>query len=126
MGGNIIRLHNPDGGDHVAVHFPAKEPTAPTLVYFHGNADQIGLGAAYIGRRFADKFNMGFYGVDYPGYGLSGGSPSEKSIAESSSQLLAHLCSANGLRVPQERIILMGQSIGCAVAIEMAVRGFGA
>jgi hypothetical protein len=40
----------------IAVHFPAKSPDLPTLVYFHGNADQIGWGAAYLGKTLSDAY----------------------------------------------------------------------
>lgn len=33
-----------------AVYFPPPNPANPTLVYLHGNADQIGWGSAYLGR----------------------------------------------------------------------------
>merc|ERR1711998_743485 len=47
------------------------------------------------------------------------------SINEASVQLLTHLTRAGGLGVSPERLVLVGQSIGCAVAVEMATRGFG-
>ena len=106
--------------------FPAKGPDLPTLAYFHGNADQIGWGAAYIGREMSERYGFGFYGIEYPGYGISRGlEPSEESIYLGATQLLQHLTSPEGLNVPTNNVVLLGQSIGCAVALEMAARGFG-
>jgi len=93
-------------------------------VFFHGNADQIGWGAARLARKLADAYNIGLFAIEYPGYGKAQGSPSEETIYESSNALLDHLTSPEGLGVPQESITLLGQSIGCAVALEMASRGF--
>ncbi|EKX44964.1 hypothetical protein GUITHDRAFT_139255 [Guillardia theta CCMP2712] len=68
----------------------------PTIVYFHGNADQsgsnvercqIGWGASYIGKVIHDLYGFGFYGVEYPGYGTSEGLKTcEESIYLSSVQ----------------------------------------
>jgi hypothetical protein len=55
----------------VAVYFKAQQ-NMPTLAYFHGNADQLGWGAAYIGKCLSEQYGIGFYGIEYPGYGLSG------------------------------------------------------
>ena len=109
-----------------AIHFPAKNSDMPTLVYCHGNADQIGWGAAYLGRELSERYGFGFFGIEYPGYGLSNGlETTEESIYEGSLQLMQHLTSPKGLAVPNDKVVLLGQSIGCAVAIEMASRGFG-
>ena len=109
-----------------AVHFAPKDPDLPTLVYFHGNADQIGWGAAYIGMQVAERFGFGFFGVEYPGYGASRGlEATEESLYLGAEQLLYHLTSPWGLNVSESQTVLFGQSIGCAVAIEMASRGFG-
>ena len=47
------------GGKVAAVYFAAKNPEMPTLVYFHGNADQIGWGAAYLGKLLSDLHGFG-------------------------------------------------------------------
>lgn len=56
-----------DDGKIAALYFPAPHESAPTLVYLHGNADQLGWGAAYLGRLFKEVFGMGFYGIEFPG-----------------------------------------------------------
>ena len=45
-----------------AVFFQPPSPEAPTLVYVHGNADQIGWGGAYLGRVMREQHGLGFYG----------------------------------------------------------------
>lgn len=109
---------------HAAVYFDVAALDAPVLVFFHGNADQLGWGPAYLGRYFKERHGIGFYGIEYPGYGLARpGSPSETAIYEAAEVMLLHLVEVLG--VPRSRIVLFGQSIGCGVAVEMAKRGFG-
>ena len=68
---------------------------------------------------------LGFYAVEYPGYGLAavGQGPSEKGIYAAAERALAHLHEELG--VPRERTVLQGQSLGSGVAVEMAKRGLG-
>lgn len=95
---------------------------APTLVYFHGNGDQIGRGGVYLGRIFAER-GLGFFAVEYPGYGVAGGSPSEEAAVTAAEALCLKLEAERG--IDRRSIILMGQSIGTGVALRLAARGFG-
>eukprot|EP00931_Biecheleriopsis_adriatica_P102848 TRINITY_DN77759_c0_g1_i1.p1 TRINITY_DN77759_c0_g1~~TRINITY_DN77759_c0_g1_i1.p1 ORF type:complete len:282 (+),score=66.03 TRINITY_DN77759_c0_g1_i1:80-925(+) len=124
-GGQLVRLSVTEEEEAVALYFPAVRPEAATFAYFHGNADQLGWGPASLGRDFGKEHGLGFYGVEYPGYGYAQGTPTEESIMLAADRLLKHLTALDGLAVPQEQVILFGQSIGCAVALEMATRGFG-
>ena len=82
----------------------------------------IRWGGAFLGPRFTDK-GLGFFCVEYPGYGLANGSVSEEAVLVASEALLQHLEVVKG--VSRDSIILCGQSIGCAPAIELANRGYG-
>jgi len=124
-GGDVVRLDTKGDNAAYAVHFPARQAEAHTVAFFHGNADQIGWGPALLGRHLSEAYGVGFFGIEYPGYGLAPGSPSEVSIVGAAEQLLVHLTSEKGLGVPPEHVVLLGQSIGCTVAMEMALRGFG-
>lgn len=44
-------------------------PPNPAPVFFHGNGDQLGWGAAWLGPIF-QQLGCAFYGVEYPGYGV--------------------------------------------------------
>lgn len=111
-------------GRHAAALFRPRDPGAPLLVYFHGNADQVGWGGAYLGNALGRRHGLGLYAVEYPGYGLARpGSPTERGIYAAAEALLAHAEERAG--VPRSRMVLVGQSLGCAVAVEMARRGFG-
>ncbi|MBL8953717.1 MAG: alpha/beta hydrolase [Myxococcaceae bacterium] len=89
--------------------------TGPVIVYFHGNAMSAG-GLKWLHELFPA---YGFAAIEFPGYGALPGEPTEESIvAASEAQLKA-------LGLPNERIILLGQSIGTGPAVEMAKRGWG-
>lgn len=121
-GGILVRIPGAGGRVVHAFHVPAP-PGRPTIVHFHGNgeslADQSHLGASFNAR------DIGFYAVEYPGYGLSSGTgPSEVGIYEDAEAALVHLRDVLG--VAPKDTILEGQSLGTGVAIEMATRGYGA
>ena len=165
-GGALITLDAPPdlpadvGSTLAALQFAAPSPGAPVVVYFHGNADQVGWGGAYVGSLLRER-GMGLFAIEYPGYGHAqsgGGSPTEDSLYAAADVLLKHLVapkSEGGLEVPAGDVVLLGQvipqprpepaakkpvslvpraegvwnarqSIGGAVALEMAARGHGA
>jgi uncharacterized protein len=105
-----------------ALHIPAVGD-APTLVHFHGNgetlADQADLAVAL------HRGGPGVFAVEYPGYGLArGAQPTEATLYEDAAVAIQYLGDALG--VPRARTVLQGQSLGTAVAVEMARRGLGA
>ncbi len=72
-----LRLHASDGVDIAAWQL---EPDAPKadIVYFHGNGGNLSLWLPV----FATLHHFGYrvLAVDYRGYGLSGGKPSERGL----------------------------------------------
>jgi len=90
-------------------------PSGPVIVYFHGNAMAAGE-LRWLADLFADH---GFAAIEFPGYGNLPGEPTEASIyAAAEAQL-------KGLGLPNDRVILLGQSIGTGPAVELARRGYG-
>jgi len=82
------------------------------------------LGPPHIGAQLHSQHGLGFFAVEYPGFGGAPGSPSEASIIAASESLLKHL---NGpLGVSSSDIVLFGQSIGCVPAIALATQQHGA
>lgn len=119
-GATLLRIPGPTG-DVVALHAPARDD-APTLVYFHGNGETIASPAAeYRALRAA---GFGLFAVEYPGYGVAPGAPSEESLVAAAEVALAHLRGTLG--VPNDRTVLFGHSLGTGVAAAMAARGHGA
>ncbi|WP_244238247.1 alpha/beta hydrolase [Corallococcus terminator] len=96
-------------------------PGAPTVLHFHGNGEQL-LGQRGLGQLLGDA-GVGFLAVEYPGYGASGGSPSEAGLYAAAEAALQFLREQG---VKPEQVVLSGRSLGTGVAVEMARRGYGA
>ena len=67
------------------------------------------------------RLGVGVFIVDYRGYGLSEGRPSEKGIYMDAEAAFDYLASDLGLNVERD-VILLGRSLGAGVAVEMATR----
>jgi pimeloyl-ACP methyl ester carboxylesterase len=119
-GARLLRIPSPSG-EVLALYAPAPEG-APTLVHFHGNGEELADGAL-LASRF-HQAGLGVLTVEYPGYGMAAGAPSERAIYDAAEVALSHLYGELG--VPRERVVLEGQSLGSGVATEMAARGHGA
>ena len=100
--------------------FKTDNPQGKYYIFFHGNADQIGRVGPSIGNEFT-KRGHNLIAIEYPGYGLAEGNPSQKSVYETSEKVLQHLMK----EIEPSNVILMGHSIGCATALEMSRRGYG-
>jgi pimeloyl-ACP methyl ester carboxylesterase len=106
--------------DNVAVgaRFHPGEPSAPTLLFFHGNgeivADYDELAPAYL------RQGVNFFPVDYRGYGRSTGSPTVSAMMRDCHKifdLVREWLPHQGYRGP---LIVMGRSLGSASALELA------
>jgi fermentation-respiration switch protein FrsA (DUF1100 family) len=104
-----------DGTELAVIHLP--NPGARfTLWYFHGNAEDLG-DVEPILREFHEA-GFAVFAAEYPGYGHSGGRPSESSLYASARVARAHL--RHELRVPAARTIVYGHSLGGGVAVQLA------
>lgn len=91
-----------------------------TLVWFHGNAGNIGHRVENI-KWLHDRVPANIFIFDYRGYGRSEGLPSETGTyldGEAALDLMRKKLGADGA----EKIILFGRSLGAAIATEMATR----
>jgi len=112
----ILKLHTPDGVTLAARYLP--NPSARyTLIYFHGNAEDLGRLEPTL-RELHDRLGVSVFGWDYRGYGLSGGKPGEAATLRDAYTVLAYVTGTLG--VPPERIILYGSSVGSGPAVEAA------
>ncbi|KAI8865462.1 alpha/beta-hydrolase, partial [Ramicandelaber brevisporus] len=96
---------------------------APTLVYFHANAGNMGHRMP-VARILYESYNVNIFMLSYRGYGLSEGSPSEDGIRLDADAALRFLQSH--AVVGKQPLVAYGQSIGGAVAIDCAQRHPGA
>ena len=85
----------------------------PLLVYYGGNAMDISMMLPYL-----DRFPHAKLLVNYRGYGLSTGSPTEQDIMGDSLAILDSVLKETG-RTPDD-VILVGQSLGSGVATQVA------
>jgi fermentation-respiration switch protein FrsA (DUF1100 family) len=87
------------------------------LLYFHGNAGNIGDRLDRV-KGLVDELGLDVFLVDYRGYGKSGGKPTEAGVY---SDGLAIYEAAATRGFESGRIVLFGESLGGAVAVETAL-----
>jgi len=107
-------------GDGIRVHgwFVPKEGARHTLLIFHGNAGNISHRLGWI--RMLHEMGCHVMIIDYRGYGKSEGSPFEKGLyldALAAWQWWSEQRAADG-----SRLVLIGESLGGAVAVDLAAR----
>jgi fermentation-respiration switch protein FrsA (DUF1100 family) len=94
----------------------------PVVVHFHGNGEQLAdLRPVIAGLRAR---GLGVLAVEYPGYGVARGSPSETALVSAGREALVY--AGETLGIAPGRLILQGQSLGSGVASQLAVRGSAA
>lgn len=91
-----------------------------TLLWFHGNAGNISHRLDNI-LMLHQHLGVGVFIIDYRGYGLSEGRPSEKGIYMDAEAAFGYLTGELGLDAERD-VILFGRSLGVGVAVEMAIR----
>jgi len=112
-----LRLSTPNG-EKIAARFFKNETAEFTILFSHGNAEDIFGAEPFFEELSRAGFNV--FAYDYRGYGLSEGTASEQNSYEDA--LAAYDYLVNDLKIAPEKIILHGQSLGAAVAIELAAR----
>jgi abhydrolase domain-containing protein 17 len=112
----VRKVQTAEGDEIALLHLP--NPSARfTLWFFHGNAEALGdlepLLIALRDRGFA------VFAFDYPGYGVSTGKPSETSLYAAARAARKYL--REELKVPAERTLIYGRSLGGGPAVQMAI-----
>jgi uncharacterized protein len=101
--------------DIILWHIPRRTETDVVFVYLHGNGASL--------PRRSDRFaflaqqGAGVLAVSWRGYGGSAGSPSETGFREDARRALAWLATRG---VSNDRIILLGESLGTGIAVMTA------
>lgn len=105
--------------DSVKIHgwfIPGKEKL--TILLAHGNAGNISHRLDKVMRLRGTGVSILLF--DYRGYGQSDGDPSEKGTYADAEAAYAYLTETQ--KIPPHQIVFYGESIGCAIALEMATR----
>ncbi len=97
--------------------FVPKPGARATMLWFHGNAGNMGDRVAQI-KTYHDRWSVSQMLIDYRGYGKSGGQVSEEGTYEDGRAAIAYLLKDKG--IPPGALILFGRSLGAAIAVQMA------
>jgi fermentation-respiration switch protein FrsA (DUF1100 family) len=113
----IIKLTTASG-ERISARFFQNPFAEHTILFSHGNAEDIGTAAFFL----EELRNAGFaiFAYDYRGYGTSEGKPSEENAYQDAQTAYSYLIGE--LKIPPEKIIVHGRSLGGAVAIDLAAR----
>ena len=113
-----VHLTAADGVRLHGWHIPGESNV--TLLWFHGNSGNIShrLDNVLALNRI---LGVGVFILDYRGYGLSEGRPSEKGLYLDAEAALEYATTELGLDAERD-VVLFGRSLGAGVAVEMATR----
>jgi uncharacterized protein len=85
----------------------------PLVVYFGGNAEEVSW---MVAEAAANAPGTGWLLIDYRGYGLSEGAPSESALVADGLQWLDHARDKLG----SQKIVIFGRSLGTGIAVQLA------
>jgi len=88
------------------------------LLWFHGNAGNLSNRLDMLGDLC--RLSVEIFIIDYRGYGLSKGKPSEKGLYEDARAAWDYLTLER--KIEPARIVIFGKSLGGAVAVDLATR----
>jgi len=103
---------------------PRQDPRLPppyTILFSHGNAEDLGQIGGWLSV-MRDRCRVQILAYEYEGYGIHTGYPSEAKLYRDA--LDAFLYLVNELRVPPNKIILFGRSLGTGPTVHLAAELF--
>ncbi len=109
-------LKTSDGETVVTWWIAPRDERQPVFLYLHGNGANLHARAARFAR--LTETGAGLMAVSWRGYGGSSGSPSEAGLRIDARATYDALVSER--RIPPERIVLFGESLGTTVATILA------
>lgn len=100
-----------------AIYLPNPQ-AAYTILYIHGNAEDLGDIRPVLDR--LHRWGFSVFAYDYRGYGTSDGEPSENNAYQDADAAFRYL--TQQLKIPAEQIIPYGRSLGGGSATDLAAR----
>lgn len=113
-----VQFASTDGTRLHGWFLPAGGKPLGTVVHFHGNAQNLSAHFAYVSWLPEQGFNL--FVFDYRGYGQSEGEPTHRGIYEDGLAALRYVQSRPD--VDAARVLVLGQSLGGAVALAVLGR----
>ena len=108
-----VHFSSSDGVKLYGWFLPAQGKAKGTVLFFHGNAENISTHIANVHWLPAQHYNV--FLPDYRGYGGSEGSPSLKGVQDDINSSMKYLLQRTD--IDSERIVILAQSLGGASAI---------
>jgi fermentation-respiration switch protein FrsA (DUF1100 family) len=112
-----VELHTP-GGTRIHAWWCPVPGSTGALLYAHGKAGNLSHRVCNVA--LLQSLGESVLVFDYPGFGRSGGSPSESGCYAAADAAYDWLTQTRG--IPAERILLFGRSLGGGVVTDLAVR----
>ena len=112
---SALRIPAADGLELLAWWRAPRDVSSPTLLVFHGNAGHIGDRAHKV-RDYLDE-GHGVLLLSYRYNAETGGDPSEANLFADARSAIAFVKEQG---VPDDRIVLFGESLGSGIAVAMA------
>lgn len=115
----VQQTSEPNLGQRIPCLLLQSPGAARLLIYFHANAEDLGLIYLHL-RYLRTLLKVHVLALDYPGYGVCSGIPSEEKLLADAETVLCFV--RDQLEVPVDRLIFMGRSLGASPAIFLASR----
>jgi abhydrolase domain-containing protein 17 len=113
----LLKIPVNDRENLAALYIPNPQATF-TLLYIHGNAEDLGDIRPDLEQ--LQRWGFSVLAYDYRGYGLSDGQPSEVHAYQDVDAAYRYL--TQQLKIPAHQIILYGRSLGGGSAVDLASR----
>jgi len=88
-----------------------------TLLFSHGNAEDLGLIIRYF-RQVSLQLHVNIFAYEYTGYGLSTGQPEEDAVYADIEAAFKYL--RDDMNIPWQQIVPYGRSVGTAPSLHLA------
>ena len=105
-------------GDKIHGWFVPGDSTGPTVLFLHGNGGNVGHRIEHL--HLLNSLGVSTLIIDYRGYGQSSGSPSEANLYADAE--IAYQWLIDSKHVTPAKLFVLGESIGGAVAIDLATK----
>ncbi|MES2981903.1 MAG: alpha/beta hydrolase [Verrucomicrobiota bacterium] len=110
-----IKIDSKNAKPVAAIHLKAK-PNAPTIIYSHGNAEDIGGYNIDLFETLHDR-GFGVIAYDYPGYGLTPGRSTEATTQQAIKSAWDYAIKSG---ISPSSIVIVGRSIGTGPSVWLA------